>query len=60
MKTIYLVMLQNRETKEENILFAVDGTLHQAGNRMIEYVNANHIDTERYFLYLKKENCYCD
>lgn len=60
MKTIYLVMIQNRKTKEENICFAVDGTIHQAANRMSEYVNGNDIDTKRFVVYLKKENCYCD
>ena len=46
-------MLVDKETSEESILFGAD-TIQVARERMIEWVSANEINTEKLFCYLKK------
>lgn len=57
MKTIYLITLYGPSTKREDVLFAVDGSRDEAKERMMEYANANKIDTSL-TLFLKPINCY--
>lgn len=53
-------MLVDKETEQEDIMFAVDGTIHKAAIRMTDFVNGNNINTEKKFCYLKKVECFCN
>ena len=51
----YLVMLVDRETEETKIVKKCKCSLHEAGNRMLDYVKKHKIDTSKFYCYLKEE-----
>ena len=50
----YLVILVNRETKSKKIVKRCSCSLHEAGNKMLDYVEKHNIDTSKFYCYLKE------
>ena len=54
----YLIVLVNRKTEEKSIVKRCSCSLHEAGNKMNDYVKKHKIDLSKFYCYLKEDEGY--